>query len=433
MMPFTLPKDFLLGAATSATQIEGGDDNNSWYRWSRQPGRIKDGSDCFTACDHWNRVDEDTALFKKMRLQTYRLGIEWSRIEPAEGKFDRAALKHYRDEIAKLRRAGIVPLVTLHHFSNPLWLEDRGAWLAADTPQRFERYAAFVTEGLADLVSDWITINEPNIYLLLGYIAGIWPPGEGGIKPYLAGARSMIDAHIRTYRAIHDIRARKGHRDTRVGVAHHLRVFDPASGSPLSALVARAWERIFQDMFLEGMATGRLTFPAGRGYPFGRGSFQDFLGINYYSRDIVRFAIGKPGNLFGEMSVPADAPRNDLGWEIYPEGLYRLCKKYYDRYRVPIYITENGTCDARDAFRARYLYDHLLQVSRLIADGVDVQRYYHWSIMDNFEWAEGLSGPFGLVAVNFKTQKRTIRPSGEFYREIIAKRGVTKEMIIHYL
>jgi beta-glucosidase len=243
----------------------------------------------------------------------------------------------------------------------------------------------------------------------------------------------MIKAHIAAYRAIHWTRRTLGYSDTKVGVAHHLRLLDPKRGRAGERFAASLQDRLFHQVFITGMAEGRLTFPLGRGYPMGEGRFQDFFGINYYSREMVSFKPWKVGQMFGDISTREGAAVNDLGWEIYPEGLTRVCREYHDRFNLPIYITENGTCDNRDRFRARYIYDHLKEVAAMIEDGIGVERYYHWSLMDNFEWAEGFSARFGLVEVNFDTRQRTIRKSGHFYREICRNSGVTDAMIRKYL
>ncbi len=433
MEPFKLPDTFLLGTATASLQIEGGDTNNSWYRWSRQPGHIADGTDCTVADDHWNRIPGDVAIMKKLNVSVYRMSLEWSRIEPSEGRFDKKALDHYRDEIRRLKKAGIEPLVTLHHFSNPLWMEDSGGWTSESAIERFVRYAEAAVRHLGDLVSDWVTINEPNVYLTFGYVSGTWPPGETRIGSYLKGARVMIRAHIAAYRKIHEVRAALGYGDTLVGVAHHLRIFDPKTGSAGERLACFLQDRLFHEIFITGMGEGKYILPLGVGYPEGKGNYQDFFGVNYYSREMVSFNIKNVGQMFGDISTKEGAPVNDLGWEIYPEGLYRFCEKYYRRFKIPIYITENGTPDVKDGFRPRYIYDHLLQVSRLIEAGIDVQRYYYWSFMDNFEWAEGLEPRFGLVAVDYRTQKRVIRKSGKLFADICRQKGVTAAMIKKYL
>ncbi len=433
MKPFALPEYFRLGTATASLQIEGGDTNNTWYRWSRQPGHIADGTDCSVADDHWNRVREDVGIMKKLNVSVYRMSLEWSRIEPSEGTISRKALDHYRDEILQLKKAGIEPLVTLHHFSNPLWMEDSGGWASESAVGRFARYTEAVVRRLGDLVSEWVTINEPNVYLTFGYVAGNWPPGEKNIGMFLKGARVMIRAHIAAYRKIHEVRAGMGFSDTKVGAAHHLRIFDPKTGSAGERLACFLQNRLFHEIFITGMSEGKYILPLGAGYPMGKGNYQDFFGINYYSREMVSFNIKNVGQMFGDISTREGAPVNDLGWEIYPEGLYRFCEHYYRRFKLPIYITENGTPDKEDRFRPRYIYDHLSQVCRLIEAGVDVRRYYYWSFLDNFEWAEGLDPRFGLVAVNYKNQKRTVRKSGKLYAEICKKKGVTDAMIRNYL
>ncbi len=413
---FEFPPEFLFGTATSATQVEGGIENHSWYRWCQTPGKINDGSSCFRACDHWNRVEEDIALQKELGCSTYRMGLEWSRIEPSEGEWDQQAIAHYRREIELLKAAGIRPLVTLHHFTNPLWLEDRGGWIHSETPALFNRYTEVVYKALGYLVDDWITINEPNIYLLLGYQLGIWPPGfTNRTDLVLKGAKIMMEAHILAYETIHRLSKEQKRSIVRVGVAHHLRVYDGLG--LLGRISAVLYERVVQNIFVESMTTGKMIFPLGKGKPMGNGPFADFIGINYYSRDMVKGRF-KSFPMFGDLTLREKAPVNDLGWEIYPKGLGRLCRKIWKQYKLPIWITENGTADSRDAFRSKFLADHLTEIAELIEDGIPVQRYYHWSLMDNFEWAEGEKSRFGLVEVDYATQKRTIRASGKFFAEI---------------
>jgi beta-glucosidase len=183
---------------------------------------------------------------------------------------------------------------------------------------------------------------------------------------------------------------------------------------------------------VRGTVEGRLIPPVGVGHPFGKGTFADFFGVNYYTRDRVRFVLN-PRTYFGELRNTPGASENELGWELYPEGLYRVCRRYYLRYRIPIFITENGICDAHDVFRSRYIYDHLAQIRRLLDEEIVVNRYYHWTLMDNFEWLEGLSARFGLIHVDFQTQKRTMRESGRFYSEVCEKKSVTEAMLRRYL
>ncbi len=418
--PFIFPDSFLLGTATASLQIEGGDKNSNWYRWS-EAGKIKDGSHSLNACDHWNRVDEDLELHKEIHAQTYRMGLEWSRIEPTRGSFSKDALEHYRNEIQGLLANGIRPLVTLYHFSHPLWFEDSGGWTQPDAPQIFLHYVAEVVKALGDLVQDWVTINEPNIYLTLAYVRGEWPPGKtDAVEEMLVAGRLMVKAHCEAYKVIHA--AYDTSRKVSVGVAHHLRVFQPAGG-PISWISSYLHTRIFQAMFLEAMTTGKWMAPLGKGYPSGKGPFSDFIGINYYTRDMVKGDLrAKP--LMGVLGKQKNASYNDLGWEIYPKGLGILIRRVWKKYRLPIWITENGICDADDDQRPQFLRDHLEEVGLCIQEGIPVERYYHWTLLDNFEWIEGESAPFGLFHTDFNTQKRTLRESGKFFSKIIKTRSL---------
>jgi beta-glucosidase len=435
--PFSLGPDFLLGTATAALQIEGGDHNNNWYRWSEMK-RIKDGSHSLRANDHYNRIEQDIALMQEMNNHTYRMGLEWSRIEPARGEWSEEGLAHYRRELTLLRRAGITPLVTLHHFSHPLWFEDLGGWESDESPELFRLFTIRVVEYLGDLVHDWITINEPNVYALGCYMSGDWPPGKKSIPSYLRVLRNMIAGHILAYKEIHRVRSEHSFPGkTMVGVANHIRVFDPEDNEG-ARRAARWMDHMFHQLAIIGMVEGRLVFPLGlipgkASSSVRSGFYMDFFGLNYYSRDIVGHKPWSISTMFGEQKTDPGLPKNDLGWDIYPEGIYRICQDYYSRYKVPIFITENGICDSDDDQRPGYIISHLAQVARLIAEGIPVERYYHWTLMDNFEWIEGESARFGLIHCDFESQERTIRRSGRLYGEICSARAVTQEMIDQYL
>jgi beta-glucosidase len=399
---FELPSHFLLGTATAGAQVEGGDTNNSWYRWAERGGTV-DGSTPIVANDHWNRLEEDTALLRELGCQTHRMSVEWSRIEPAPGEWSHSALDHYRQELGLLRDAGIEPLVTLHHFANPLWLEDAGGWLNREVVRLFARYVREVVRVLGDLVTDWVPINEPNVYLAQGHLLGLWPPGKQSLRDFLRGSRHMIAAHREAYRTIH---AEPTHgRSARVGVAHHVRVFEPGSRAGSSS-VAALYDRLFHRRFLDPL----------RGY-------LDFIGVNYYTRDVVDFS-PHPARLFGRLAVAEGTATNDLGWEIYPPGLHSTVRELYRSYGLPLFITENGIADRRDMKRSAFIYDHLREVRRLLDAGVPIERYYHWTLLDNFEWAEGYTAAFGLYECDPRTQQRVLRPSGRFFSQICATRTV---------
>lgn len=418
-----LPADFLMGTATAALQIEGGDTNNNWYRWSEM-GKVDNKDHCITACDHWNRIDEDTQLMVDLGVDTYRMGLEWSRIQPEKDRFDKEALDVYKYEIELLLSHNIKPLVTLWHFSHPLWFEDMGGWTNKEAIELYIKYTEYVIEHLGDLVSDWITFNEPNVYLFFAYFDGRWPPGEKGqIGKFLTCASHFIESHKQAYVRIHEMRKEKGHSDTIVGVAHHLRIFDLYKDNQLSKLARSLMDRLFHRIFLEGTTLGKCIFPVKALSKTPDKPCVDFLGINYYTRDLIK-GVWNPSNMFGEALLNEDCEVNDLNWEIYPEGIKRICKTMYERYKLPIFITENGTCDATDSFRKEYINTHMTKVVEAIEEGADVQRFYYWTLMDNFEWTEGYAPRFGLYNVDFESQKRTLRQSGAYFKSICENRSI---------
>ena len=435
MKEIQLPDSMLFGSATAATQIEGGDTNSNWYHWSLE-GKIANGESSFTAADHYSRYAEDIKLMQEMNHKIYRMSIEWSRIEPQEGFWSEEGIGHYQKEIKSLIAAGIQPLVTLHHFSHPQWFEEKGAWSNKKNVQYFIRFVEKVIDSMGSDVSEFCTINEPNVFVNDTYMDGKYPPGhKDDIVSYFKASKNLILAHLKSYKLIHRKREQMGFDDTKVGMAHHLAYFETHGNNPLTALSKKLMDYSFHKMFFNGMIKGRLAFPLGLDYPEGRGTFCDFIGVNYYSRHLIHSS-KNPALLFGEVKVKedlTDSCKNDLGWEIYPEGLYKVIKNTYEKYKLPIYITGNGIPDASDTKRSRFIYDHLVQILRLADEGIDIQRYYHWSLLDNLEWNDGYGPRFGLIEVNYKTQERTIRKSGRFYGEICRHKKITNEMINTYL
>ena len=420
-MKFSLKKDLTLGAATAATQIEGGEENNNWARFARE-GKVYDKTSPIRACDHYNRFREDIDLMAEMGIEIYRFGIEWSRIEPAEGAFDPDALAHYREEIEYMTAKGIRPMLTLHHFTNPLWFEDMGGFMGKRSVDIFMRFAERVIDALGDLVEDYITINEPNVYATNSLFWGNWPPEKKSLSALVKCFSNMTACHIKAYEMIHRKRREMGKDTTRVSFANHLRVFEPKDkDNPWHRFCARASEWLFQGAITKAMMTGKCTFPVMKREGVTPGRYYDFIGINYYSRSTVTgFADG----------VREGSDVNDLGWEIYHEGLIELAKRLDGEYHAPVYVTENGTCDNNDSFRPLFVYDQL----KLISETENpIERYYHWSFMDNFEWREGESARFGLVRVDYETQTRTVNNSGKLYADIIKNRGVTDEAYEKYV
>lgn len=419
-MPFKLPEDMYLGAASAATQIEGGNKQNSWYDWYNK-GHIKDGADPSIANRHYELYAEDAKLMRDMGLKHYRLGLEWARLEPEQGVYDENEFLHYRNELKLLRELGIEPLLTIHHFTNPLWFERMGAFESKGCADIFLNFVKKVIEELGDLVSEYITINEPNVYAVEGFFFGEWPPGKKSFTSTIKVLNNMCECHIRAYGLIHNMRKEKGLSDTKVSYAHHMRVFEPKDPKNiLHRLYTNIQHRIFQSSVSKAYLTGNGLFPLKSIKGAGKGLYCDFHAINYYTRAAVAG--------FGETYMD-NIPVNDLGWEIYPQGITEVAKELYSLAPLPIYITENGTCDNTDSFRSRYLYEH---IKALCESGLPVKRYYHWCFTDNFEWIEGFSARFGLVHVDYTTQQRTIKRSGDFYTKMIENRGVTKGMYDEY-
>ncbi|MBQ7915284.1 MAG: glycoside hydrolase family 1 protein, partial [Firmicutes bacterium] len=373
-MKYNLKEGLLLGTATAATQIEGGDTNNNWARFAAE-GKVMDGTSPLNADDHYRRWKEDIDLMSEMGMQIYRFGIEWSRIEPQQGEYNFEAINHYREEIQYMIDKGIRPLLTIHHFTNPLWFEDMGGFTHPDAPDIFMTFVKKVVAYYGDLVSDYITINEPNVYATNSLFYGIWPPEKKSIMALIRAYSNMTACHIRAYRYIHRKRAKMGYDDTCVSFANHLRVFEPKNPkNPIHSFFAKLTDWLFQGALTKSMMTGQCVFPVLPRKGVRKGKYYDFIGINYYSRStITTLADG----------VREDCHKNDLGWEIYHEGLLQLANELYDKYEAPIFVTENGTCDNNDTFRPLFIYDQLKLISEVPNH---IARYYHWSFTDNFEW-----------------------------------------------
>jgi beta-glucosidase len=415
------PEGFLWGTATAAHQVEGGNYLNDWWAWEQVPGHIKNSDSAELACDHYRRYEQDFDLLRSLYQNAHRLSIEWSRIEPRPGEFSTEAIRHYRNVLEALRARSMEPLVTIHHFTNPIWIANAGGWEAPETAERFAAFAVRTVDALHDLARYWITINEPTVIAYQGYIRGDWPPGKHYDLDRVARVlASLMRGHWLAYERI---KAR--HPELQLGLAHHLRVFDPARPwMPVDRIVAAAFERVFNQTVIKTLARGQLVFPLTRvARDTGPSHSQDFFGVNYYTRELVRFNRQYRAELFGERVLPASAPRSDLNWEIYPEGLYRTLRSIA-RPGLPVIVTENGIADARDALRPDYLLTHLTAVQRAIAAGVPVRGYLHWTAFDNFEWAEGYSAKFGLIACDPKTQERRPRPSARLYAEICRRNAL---------
>lgn len=409
---------FELGVASAATQIEGGEFESNWSRFCDE-GHVKDNSHVHTATDHYRLFFEDTQLLGQMGIKHYRFSIEWARINPELGQFDHGALNHYRVELLLLKELGIKPLLTFYHFSQPLWFEDLGGFTKKENTIYFIEFVSECLKAFGDLVDEYVTINEPNVYGVLSYLYGEWPPMKKNLKLTIDVMNNLALCHIKTYQLIHAVFDK--HKVVKVGFAHHGRVFKAHQVlNPLHQLSKKLFAKGFQDELLKAFMLGEFHFPMCNVGRVDKGIYSDFIGINYYTE--TRVGLFKEESAFG--------PINDLGWEIIPEGLIKVAQQSFNILPLPIYITENGTCDNEDTFRSKYIYDHLKVI---VESDLPIERYYHWCFVDNFEWAEGVSARFGLVHNDFDTQKRTIKQSGHFYIDAITNKGITDEMLDQYV
>ncbi len=430
------PQGFLWGTASSAYQCEGGNTNSQWYRWEQQ-GRILSGEACGQAADWWKSAEQDFDLAEQMENNALRLSVEWSRIEPSEGRWDTAAIDRYRTMLRGLRLRGMKPVVTLHHFTEPLWFAERGGFTEADNIRYFVRFAEHIVYALRDLCDFWVTINEPNVYATQGYITQSFPPGEQNLLRGLRVLRNLMQAHVEAFYAI-----RRLQPVSMVGYCLHYRLFDPASVlSPLDRGVAAIQESFFNWAALQAAETGQFSFPLNlvlSSIARAAGA-RDYHGVNYYTREMVRFDPSLPTELFGQRFARPGAPRNDPGLddsfgEIYPPGIYRVLRTIYRRTRgnKPLYVTENGFCDALDDRRPAAILEHLAMLHHAIDEGIPVRGYLYWSLVDNFEWNDGWTARFGLVEVNQRTQKRLPRPSASMFGEISRANAITEAIVERY-
>lgn len=433
------PDNFIWGTSSSGHQIEGLNEFSDWWAWE-QEGLIEDGTVSGRAMDYWNRHEEDHALMAKLAYKGFRLGIEWARVEPQKGRFDVVAIEHYRHILQSLRTHGFKICLTLHHWVLPLWVAEQGGWENPDTVHQFLRYAKFVIGELGAFPDYWVTLNEPMVPALLGSLLGYFPPHRRSLGAYRAVSRAYLSAHAETYHLIHKMRplAPDGTR-TMVGVAMAYPWIEPwNSRGPagwyerLAAFLARraaygAWDHT--------ICSGEPHWIHGGQAIAGIQNSYDYCGINYYTRMTLKCDPSKRDQLWlDETQTLPGVDVTQMGWQIYPEGLYRTIRQVWDRFKKPIIITENGIADDTDLQRPHYLVEHIAQVHRAIQEGIPVLGYFHWSFIDNFEWREGFAKRFGLVAVRHDDPDlvRAPRPSAYLYSEIAQKNALTRDTLETY-
>lgn len=401
------PEGFLWGAATASYQVEGNIDNTDWAKAARE-GRVPV---CGRACDHYHRYEEDFDIARSLAHNAHRFSVEWARIEPEEGKFDEEAILHYRRVLESLKARNITPLITLWHFTLPLWFSESGGFERKDSPEIFARYCAFVVSRLGDLCTNFSTINEPSVYGSNGWLRGSWPPfkrflltdrvsitnsgrtfeskADKGLKPlflYFRVMKNLALAHNAAYGAIKKIRP-----EANINFVHHVIVFD-ANWNPFNKLKAAIANHFWTHVFMKRT----------------KGHY-DSIGLNYYFY-----------TKFGDRRTWR---KTDMDWNFAPERIYDALM-VLKRYRKPIYIAEAGLADAEDTGRAEYITKQVEAAWRAIQEGVDVRSHIYWSLLDNYEWALGFDKRFGLVAVDYSTLLRTIRPSAQAYKAICEQNGL---------
>ncbi|HVN55062.1 MAG TPA: family 1 glycosylhydrolase [Anaerolineaceae bacterium] len=423
---FHFPAGFLWGTATAAHQVEGNNLNNNWSAWEAEPGRIIFGQKSGLACDWWGgRWKEDLDRAAEAGQNAHRLSVEWSRIQPRPNRWDENALDYYRQMVRGAVERGLTPMVTLHHFTDPLWITEKGGWENEETIQAFSTFSRKVVDALKEYVTLWVTINEPNVYAYSGYLEGVFPPGKHDFNTTLRVYTNLVKGHAAAYQAIHGAQPQ-----ARVGIAAHYRGFVPArSWFPGDAAAANIQHTLFNQFFPRSLMDGTLNFLTRREKLPQAARTQDFLGINYYTRDRVKFNLFAAGKGFGRNEYASDAELSGTGYLANePLGMFDVLK-WGLQFQVPMIVTENGVEDADDRMRPRYLVQHLHQVWRAVNFNWPVRGYFHWSLLDNFEWERGWTQRFGLWGLEPETQLRRKRSSADLYAEICRENGISSDTV----
>lgn len=411
------PEGFLWGAATSAHQVEGNLDND-WVQWEKDNAekKVKEAKSKWEkwqqekfpemfekenyisgrACDHYNLYEKDFDIANELGQNAHRFSIEWSRIEPEEGKFDEKEIEHYRKVIMALRERGIEPFITMWHWTDPVWIGKMGAWGNKATVKYYLRYVERIFNEYKDVVKFWMPLNEPGTEASLGYLFGSQPPGIKSKISANAAFKNLMFAQKEAYKV-----AKTVSPDFQIGCSHFMFYITPYKNLPWNILAAKVMDYVSNYRFFKAFKNSC-----------------DFFGVQYYQPFMMNLKLG--GQFWGLFeNKEGQREKSDLGWEYYPEGIYKVLKQAAANGK-PIYITENGLADRDDRLRPKFIKEHLFYVHKAISDGVDVRGYFHWSLLDNFEFVElrGFWPRFGLVEVDYKTLERKIRPSALVYAEI---------------
>ncbi|MFA6973329.1 MAG: glycoside hydrolase family 1 protein [Parcubacteria group bacterium] len=402
------PENFLWGVATSSYQIEGGNNNSDWWEWEKQG---KADNESGRACDYWNRYKQDHDLLQELGVNNFRLSIEWARVEPAEGKFDQEAIQHYREIFADLKRRGIRTQVTLWWWTSPIWFQEKYGWHKKNSVEVFARYVEKMTQELGDLIDMFTTFNEPMVPLGQGFLGGVFPPGFRNPCKFLRAVNHLAAAHREAYKIIHAIKP-----EAQVGITYLYNWYESEGFGLLLNTINRIaqWYRI-------GLLGNKI-----KGY-------QDYVGVNYYRLGKIKFnwrniRMDARNQTYWGFTIEEDES-NVMKWITYPQGIYHVLKEASAKFKLPIYITENGgptRAGLEDVERIKFIQEHLAFVRQAITEGVDVRGYNFWSLMDNLEWLYGYEPKFGLIEMDYQTLERKPRRSFYAYKEIIENNGIER-------
>lgn len=437
-------ENFIFGVSTSSYQIEGaaaedGKGPSIWDKFCKIPGKTYKGHSGYIACDHYHRYKEDVELMEEIGVDAYRFSISWPRIFPEKGKYNPRGMDFYKRLVNKLCEKGIMPTVTLYHWDLPLWVYEMGGWLNRDSVKWFKEYAVKVFEELNDSVKLWITHNEPLCASIFSYYEGMHAPGHKNLREALIAAHHILLSHGA---AVEEFR-KFNFKSSKIGITLNLIPSYPASSSEEDIKAASRFDGYYNRWFLDPIFKACYPEDMKETYKEFIGGFDfirdgdlrkisirnDFLGVNYYSRELIEYSRDSELNF---RKTHGNFERTEMDWEIVPESLYDIILRVRKEYtRIPIYITENGAAfndkmaedgKVHDNERIDYLRRHLIKVTELNEKGADIRGYFMWSLIDNFEWAHGYSKRFGVVFVDYETQERILKDSAIWYKDLIRKR-----------
>ena len=393
-----LPKGFLIGAASAAHQVEGNNINSDWWHAEQQGLVPKSGE----AADHYNRYEEDFKIAHDIGLNAMRMSIEWARIEPVEGRWDATAIEHYKKVLKAMKEQGLVRMVTLWHWTLPQWLAEKGGFETKEGVEAFVRFTWFVAQNLGTEIDLWVTLNEPETYCQQAYSTGKYPPFKKSKLLYWRVLENLIQAHNQGFNSI-----KSAFPEAKIGLAKNSSYYAPyRKNNLMDRIISYFANQIGNHYFLEKIR-----------------KHLDFIGINYYFYNSVKFNwkhVYQEMNLNftgGQMTLADSESRSDLGWLLYPEGIYHLILDL-KKYKLPIYVTENGLADLIDSRRPKFLRETLGWLAKAIEQGAPLRGYFHWALTDNYEWTNGFGPRFGLVEIDYSTQKRIVRKSAEIFKQI---------------